>query len=90
MPIYGYKCNKCDHNFEIEQKIGDSKKKKCPECKKMSLQRVFYPVGVHFRGKGFHTTDYGNGSKTLTTKPKSDVQDGGKTSKDVNAIKRKK
>jgi predicted nucleic acid-binding Zn ribbon protein len=27
------------------------------------VQRVLYPVAVHFKGSGFYTTDYGRGSQ---------------------------
>ena len=27
------------------------------------MQRVLYPVAVHFKGSGFYTTDYGRGSR---------------------------
>ncbi|MGB2804368.1 MAG: zinc ribbon domain-containing protein [Candidatus Zixiibacteriota bacterium] len=33
MPIYEYKCGKCDHKFEALQKVGeDGKELKCPKC----------------------------------------------------------
>jgi predicted nucleic acid-binding Zn ribbon protein len=30
----------------------------CQTCK-APVQRVFHPVAVHFKGKGFYNTDYG-------------------------------
>jgi len=87
MPIYGYRCAKCGHEFEIQQRIGDAKKKKCPECKKMSLQRIFYPTGLHFKGKGFYSTDADRTSVVKSDSKSDTIKDGGKTSKD--AIKRK-
>jgi predicted nucleic acid-binding Zn ribbon protein len=30
----------------------------CTTCD-ASVQRVFHPVAVHFKGSGFYTTDYG-------------------------------
>ena len=35
----------------------------CPTCGKGPLERVLFPVAVHFKGSGFYTTDYGRGSK---------------------------
>lgn len=40
MPTYQYKCNGCDHAFEIVQSMKDKKKRKCPECKKPRLKRL--------------------------------------------------
>lgn len=42
MPIYEYKCGKCDHKFEALQKVGeDGKELKCSECGADNPTRVF-------------------------------------------------
>jgi putative FmdB family regulatory protein len=33
MPIYEYACEKCDSEFEVEQRITDSPIKSGPSCK---------------------------------------------------------
>jgi predicted nucleic acid-binding Zn ribbon protein len=48
--------------FELFQKIGDAQPEKCEVCGEGPLERVLYPVAVHFKGSGFYTTDYGRGS----------------------------
>ena len=35
----------------------------CETCGEGPVQRVLYPVAVHFKGSGFYTTDYGRGSR---------------------------
>lgn len=40
MPTYEYLCKKCNHQFEIEQKITEDPLEKCPECSKKALQRL--------------------------------------------------
>ena len=40
MPVYEYRCSSCEEGFEIEQKMGSAKKKKCPSCKKHKLERL--------------------------------------------------
>ena len=62
MPIYEYRCPN-GHVFELFQKIGDAAPEKCEVCGEGPLERVLYPVAVHFKGSGFYTTDYGRGSK---------------------------
>lgn len=66
MPIYGYECEQCGHQFEVFQSMSDAPLRECPECKG-ALHKKLYPVGVVFKGSGFYTTDYkagGNGSKS--------------------------
>jgi putative FmdB family regulatory protein len=59
MPTYDYVCDACDHKFELFQSITDAVKRKCPECKKPKLRRLFGTgAAVMFKGSGFYTTDY--------------------------------
>jgi len=57
MPIYEYRCEK-GHTFEVMQKMTDEPVSTCTTCE-APVQRVFHPVAVHFKGKGFYNTDYG-------------------------------
>ena len=57
MPIYEYKCKK-GHVFEVMQSFSDDPVTKCEICG-APVQKVFHPVSVHFKGSGFHNTDYG-------------------------------
>lgn len=41
----------------------DSPPDVCEVCGAGPLDRVLYPVAVHFKGSGFYTTDYGRGSR---------------------------
>jgi putative FmdB family regulatory protein len=59
MPTYDYQCDACDHEFELFQSISDSLKRKCPECGKLKLRRLFGTgAAVVFKGSGFYQTDY--------------------------------
>jgi putative FmdB family regulatory protein len=57
MPIYEYRCER-GHTFEVMQKMTDGPVLVCTRCD-APVQRVFHPVAVHFKGKGFYNTDYG-------------------------------
>jgi putative FmdB family regulatory protein len=57
MPIYEYRCER-GHTFEVMQKMTDDPVLVCTRCE-APVQRVFHPVAVHFKGKGFYNTDYG-------------------------------
>lgn len=59
MPTYDYECNNCGHAFELFQSISEAVKRKCPECGKQKLQRLFGTgAAVVFKGSGFYQTDY--------------------------------
>jgi putative FmdB family regulatory protein len=57
MPIYEYRCEK-GHTFEVMQRMTDDPVTVC-ETHGTPVERVFHPVAVHFKGKGFYNTDYG-------------------------------
>ena len=61
MPIYEYRCPN-GHLFELFQRMDDPPPKVCEVCGEGPLERVLYPVAVHFKGSGFYSTDYGRGS----------------------------
>ena len=42
--------------------MGDAPPPKCEICGEGPVERVLYPVAVHFKGSGFYSTDYGRGS----------------------------
>lgn len=42
MPIYEYKCSKCNHVFEVFQRIGaDGSELNCPECHTPKPEKIF-------------------------------------------------
>ena len=57
MPIYEYKCEN-GHVFDTIQKMTDEALTKCEECGAPAV-RVLTPPAIHFKGSGFHNTDYG-------------------------------
>jgi putative FmdB family regulatory protein len=59
MPTYDYECAACGHEFEVFQRISESPKRKCPECGRKRLRRMFGTgAAVVFKGSGFYQTDY--------------------------------
>jgi putative FmdB family regulatory protein len=71
MPTYDYRCNNCDHEFELFQSMSAGVKKKCPECSKMTLERLIGTgAAVIFKGSGFYETDYR--SKSYTSDQEAD------------------
>lgn len=75
MPVYDYRCEK-GHRFEAIQSMSDKPLAKCEECG-APAQRVLHAPAIHFKGSGFHNTDYGT-----KTRPKESAAaaSGGKAS----------
>ncbi len=57
MPTYDYRCTNCPERFEVTRSMGSAAEECCPRCG-AKAKRVFTPVGVAFKGQGFHNTDY--------------------------------
>jgi predicted nucleic acid-binding Zn ribbon protein len=55
--------------------MGDAPPPKCEICGEGPVERVLYPVAVHFKGSGFYSTDYGRGSHKK--EPSTDGAGGG-------------
>lgn len=58
MPIYEYRCNPCGHQFEATQRMSDAPLTECEVCGG-DVSRVLFAPAIHFKGTGFHNTDYG-------------------------------
>jgi putative FmdB family regulatory protein len=59
MPTYDYECDACGHKLEMFQSITESPKRKCPNCGRLKLRRLFGTgAAVMFKGSGFYQTDY--------------------------------
>ena len=89
MPTYDYECDTCGHEFELFQSISDAVKRKCPECGKQKLRRLFGTgAAVVFKGSGFYQTDYRSDSyKKAAEKDKKSAE---KTSESKSSDKSSK
>ena len=77
MPIYEYR--RADGTtFEVMQKFSDDPLTVDPDTGE-PVERVFRPPAIHFKGKGFHNTDYGT-RKRNREKAESSSSDGGGSS----------
>jgi putative FmdB family regulatory protein len=73
MPTYVYECAKCGDEFELWQSFSDDPLKKHAGCGG-KVTKVLQPVGIVFKGSGFHKTDSRSGVKRSRG---SDNGDGG-------------
>src|ERR671939_2207598 len=62
MPIYEYRCPN-GHTFERWQSMAAPDPEACDVCGASPVEKVLYPVAVHYKGSGFYSTDYGRGSR---------------------------
>jgi len=86
MPIYTYQCGNCGVQFERQQKFSDPALKKCPECGKNALHKVYTPVGIVFKGSGFYATDHRSPSgANSTSHTKSEDKNTQKTSSETSS-----
>ena len=56
MPNYGYRCQSCQREFEVLQRMADPPQAACPDCGGAGT-RLFYATGILFKGSGFYKTD---------------------------------
>jgi putative FmdB family regulatory protein len=57
MPIYEYRCRRCDRQIEIFQKSSDSPLSKCKSCGG-PLTKLISQSTFHLKGSGWYVTDY--------------------------------
>ena len=89
MPTYDYECGHCGHRFELFQSIKDPVKRKCPECHKLKLNRLFGTgAAIVFKGSGFYQTDYR--SESYKKAAKADRKSRSKSDGDSGKSKKKK
>lgn len=57
MPIYEYKCSKCNQQFEVMQKISDEPLTTCSTCGG-ELKKLIANTSFVLKGSGWYVTDY--------------------------------
>jgi putative FmdB family regulatory protein len=58
MPLYEYRCEACEHRFEVIQKYSDSPIAVCPVCGKGPVEKLLSSPAIQFKGTGWYITDY--------------------------------
>ncbi len=82
MPIYEYRCDK-GHEIDVIQPMSEDALTECPECG-APTRRVLHSPAIHFKGSGFHNTDYGTrtGNKQKQAAASANKESGGDSSGD--------
>ena len=76
MPIYEYACDKCSHEFEVEQRITDDPMKTCPECRSRKVRRLISQTSFVLKGSGWYSDLYSSSSAKGSDKEGKDAKDG--------------
>ncbi len=54
MAVYEYKCDSCEHQWEIEQKMTDKNIEQCPSCEGNSIKKLISLGSFHLKGSGWY------------------------------------
>lgn len=68
MPTYEYECTKCGNSFELDQKITEAPRERCPQCGAKVVRVISGGGGVILKGSGFYSTDYRSDSYKKSAK----------------------
>ncbi len=94
MPVYEYKCTKCNEEFEVMQKINDEPLAVCSSCGG-ELKKLITNTSFVLKGSGWYVTDYPSAErkkamdtkKSLAPDAAKDKKNGGKTETGKNSLK---
>ncbi|MFQ5991882.1 MAG: FmdB family zinc ribbon protein [Nitrospiraceae bacterium] len=84
MPIYEYVCDRCQHQFEVKQKVNDSPVSGCLQCGG-PVTKVISAPAIMFKGSGWYVTDYSD-----KLKPPAQADATGQPANDQKASKDQK
>ena len=76
MPIYEYACEKCESEFEVEQRITDDPIKSCPGCKSRKIKRLISRTSFVLKGGGWYSDLYSSSGAKDDKAGKADSGDG--------------
>ncbi len=79
MPIYEYRCDKCDTTIERIQKFSDPILTVCEVCGG-PLRKLLGKPALQFKGSGFYITDYAKKGMSGPSSGDSDSSSGEKKS----------
>ena len=85
MPIYEYKCMKCNEQIEVMQKMSDDPLTECTECGG-ELKKLITGTSFVLKGGGWYVTDYPSSDRKKAMDSKKPASSG-KAKKSKNPLK---
>ena len=58
MPIYEYRCDSCDTNFDAIQKFSDAPLTECRACGASGIRKLLSAPAFRLKGGGWYETDF--------------------------------
>jgi putative FmdB family regulatory protein len=58
MPLYEYRCDACEHQFEVIQRFSDDPIAVCPSCGGGPVVKLLSSPAIQFKGTGWYITAY--------------------------------
>jgi putative FmdB family regulatory protein len=80
MPVYEYRCNACNIQFELRQKFADPPADRCPECGG-TVRKMVSAVSFALKGAGWFGDGYG--TKVESTNSEGEAAKGTETATEV-------
>jgi putative FmdB family regulatory protein len=77
MPIYEYLCDKCEREFEVEQRITEDPIRSCPHCRSRKVRRLISQTSFVLKGSGWYSDLYSSSK----AKSDGDTKDAGSDAK---------
>ncbi|MCU0285903.1 MAG: zinc ribbon domain-containing protein [Acidobacteria bacterium] len=76
MPLYEYRCSKCNNRFEVLQKINEEPLTECLYCQGQ-VEKLVSLSSFQLKGSGWYVNDYKSqpGNTDYLKKDVKDVQD---------------
>lgn len=74
MPIYEYKCDRCEEVFEVRQKFADEPLTEHEKCGG-AVRRLMSAPALQFKGTGWYITDYGRSGSGKSGESKGESKD---------------
>ena len=85
MPVYEYRCDACNNQFELRQKFSDPPAEQCPKCGG-TVRKLVSAASFSLKGGGWYGDGYGD--KAEPTKSEGDTAAGSvEGTADTGAIK---
>jgi putative FmdB family regulatory protein len=63
LPLYEYRCLKCDRHTDKIENLNGPHLKKCPHCGG-KVESVITAPSIQFKGSGWYVNDYGRGKSS--------------------------
>jgi len=66
MPVYEYRCDSCNHQFDLRQKFSDPPADRCPKCGG-TVRKLVSAVSFSLKGAGWFGDGYGTKAESTNS-----------------------